>query len=308
VPARAQAPPTVEGGAFLLVPVGARATALGQAAVADGGSTEALYWNPAGLAALATSELALHHYTAFFGHGDAVVLGLRVNGLGSFAAAAYVVDYGDLDVTAGDPDPIGRITPRNLALAVAWAGEVLDGILAGLAYKLVQFRVDCSGACANIPTAVGTTHAVDLGVQWAIQAGIPIVVGASLRNVGFKLQVNNQAQADPLPARFVVGVQWRVVRPPAGIEGLDLRLLTDVQSGVGAAPVAPAPLVGVEAGLGSKARVRAGYAFVESTNRGPSLGVGFTLGRVVVDLAKTFYATDAVGDEEPVHFSLRLAL
>src|SRR5207248_8930547 len=36
------------GAVFLLVPVGARAAALGQAAVADGGSSESAFWNPAG--------------------------------------------------------------------------------------------------------------------------------------------------------------------------------------------------------------------------------------------------------------------
>src|SRR5882672_10346233 len=53
------------GAAFLLVPVGGRATALGQAGVADGGTSEAAFWNPAGLAALDTSEIAIHRAHTF---------------------------------------------------------------------------------------------------------------------------------------------------------------------------------------------------------------------------------------------------
>src|SRR5436305_12346151 len=53
------------GAVFLLVPVGARAAALGQAAVADGGSSESAFWNPAGLAGLQHSELPIHRANTF---------------------------------------------------------------------------------------------------------------------------------------------------------------------------------------------------------------------------------------------------
>jgi hypothetical protein len=67
-------------------------------------------------------------------------------------------------------------------------------------------------------------------------------------------------------------------------------------------------LVGLESGVRDLVRIRAGYAFLEGSARGPSLGVGFKLGRAALDLAKTFYAADAIGEKEPVHVSFRLAL
>ena len=118
-PARAQsASPGIEGGAFLLVPIGARGVALGQAATADGGTSEAIFWNPAGLASLAKGEFAIYHYDAFFGSGDAIAIAAPSSRLGTFALAAYLVNYGDLAVTRGDlgPEPVGQISPRNLAL------------------------------------------------------------------------------------------------------------------------------------------------------------------------------------------------
>jgi hypothetical protein len=306
--ARAQAPaPSTTGAAFLLLPVGARATALGQAAVADGGTTEALFWNPAGLAELKNAELAIHHYSAFFGSGDAVVLAVPTAALGVFTVAGYVVDYGDLDVTtAGGGVPIGRVTPRNVALAVAYATQIAGGLRAGIAYKLVQFRVDCSGDCASVPTATGTTHALDIGMQFALPARVPVVVGAAIRNLGFNLQVNNEAQADPLPTRLAVGATWFVVRPRAGVEGLDVRVLADVQGALGQGSATPATLVGVESGVGEIVRLRFGYSFLESSARGPSVGVGVKVGRIGIDLAKTFYETDLVGEQEPFHVSFRV--
>jgi len=299
---------SVEGGAFLLLPVGARSTALGQASSADGGTTEAVYWNPAGLAGMRHGEAAIHHYAAFFGSGDALVLAVPVPAIGTFAFGAYIVNYGDLEVTppgGGGTVPIGRLSPRNIALSASFATDL--GVLsAGITYKLVQFRADCSGDCTNVPSAVGTTHAVDIGVQAALFSS-PVVLAATVRNLGFPLQVNNRAQADPLPTRVVVGVKWQVVRPALAGEALDLTILADLETAV-QGDIQPAPLIGLESGVGDVVRLRAGYAFVDAEARGPSLGLGVHVGRVGVDLARTFYATDAIGEKEPVHISVRLAL
>src|SRR5512142_606004 len=183
-----------QGAEFLLLPVGARATALGQAATTEAGTTEAIFWNPAGLATMERGEFAVHHYQAFFGTGDALALAAHGSRLGTLAVAGYLVNYGDLDLTTPDGSgaPIGRISPRNVALSVSYATDLGAGVDLGLTYKLVQFRVDCSGVCTDVPGAVATTHAADVGFRVALPA-LPLVVGVSLRNVGFKLQVENSA-------------------------------------------------------------------------------------------------------------------
>ncbi|HXY20075.1 MAG TPA: PorV/PorQ family protein [Gemmatimonadales bacterium] len=306
--ARAQgASAGIEGGAFLLVPVGARAVALGEAATADGNSSEAVFWNPAGLAGLTKGEFALYHYDAFFGSGDAVAIAVPSSRLGTFAVTAYLVNYGDLAVTRGDlgPEPVGQISPRNLELMASYATDV-GGLAAGISYKLVQFRVDCTGDCTDVPTATGTTHAVDLGVQYAFAGWRPVVIGVSLRNLGFNLQVNNRAQADPLPTRLSVGVSAQVVRPAEGEQGLDARVLADVQGTVLEGPLTAVTLVGVESGVGSAVRLRFGYAFLNSSARGPSLGFGVKFGSIAFDLARTFNAAQDVGDTEPVQVTFRV--
>ncbi|MGD0484795.1 MAG: PorV/PorQ family protein [Gemmatimonadales bacterium] len=306
-PLRAQAITQAQGAEFLLLPVGARATALGQAATADGGTTEAIFWNPAGLAAIPRAEFAVHHYDAFFGTGDAVALAAHSASLGTIAVAAYLVNYGDLDLTAreGSGVPIGRISPRNVALSVSYATEVGSGVDVGVTYKLVQFRVDCSGDCTDVPASIATTHAVDVGARFS-PAGLPFVVGASLRNIGFPLQVNNSAQADPLPARFSVGVAYMLVRPvsPRPEEHFDVRVLADVQGALRRGQEAPVALVGLESGVGDLIRIRGGYAFLDSDAKGPSLGVGIKIGGMSLDLARVFFAND-IGEQEPFHVSFR---
>ncbi len=309
VSAAAQTAPTAVGGAFLLLPVGARATALGQAAAADGGTSEAIFWNPAGLSALARSEFAVHHTNQFFGTSDAVVLALPSASLGTIALAAYVVDYGEIPVTlpGGGGVPVGQTGSQNIALMATYATDVIGGLAAGITYKLVQFRVDCTGECTNVPTATGTTHAVDVGVRYVFP-GLPLVVGVAVRNIGFKLQVNNQAQADPLPTRLQAGVSYSVRRPPPpGTDGFDVRILADVQGAVGQGALSTVTLVGIETGVRDLIRLRGGYAFLDSDARGPSLGVGVAVRSVAFDLARVFFANDDLGEKEPTHLSLRLS-
>jgi len=306
--ARGQALTQAQGAEFLLLPVGARATALGQAATAEGGTTEAIFWNPAGLAAVPKGEFAVHHYDAFFGSGDALAVAVHSARLGTVAVAGYLVNYGDLDLTSRDGTgiPIGRISPRNVAVSLSYATDVAGGVEFGVTYKLVQFRVDCAGDCTDVPSQVATTHAADIGFRYTFGA-LPIVLGASLRNVGFKLQVENSAQADPLPTRFAFGVAYAVVRPVSDRtqeQRLDVRVLADVQGAVGRGQQPPVTLFGVESGVGELIRLRGGYAFLDSDAKGPSLGVGVKVGSLAIDLARVFFAND-IGEREPFHVSFR---
>ena len=61
-------------------------------------------------------------------------------------------------------------------------------------------------------------------------------IGVAVRNIGFKLQVKNRDQADPLPAHLVVGALYRAalrgeVAPGRPAEdGLDVKIAADVDS------------------------------------------------------------------------------
>jgi len=309
--ARAQSAPPVEGAAFLLIPVGARAAATGQAAMTDAGTSEAVFWNPAGLASLPHTELAIHHSETFAGPGDAVVLAVPSARLGTFAIAGYIVDYGSFDVTPSEPGggpppgPVATAEVRNIALSATYATPITKSIAAGIGYQLVQFRVDCSGDCSDVPPGVGTTQSVDAGAQLRLASG-RVVLGLAARNIGFKLQVNNEAQADPLPARLQGGVQWQVVPPPAGHDGFDVRAMADVRTGIGAGRWSPLLLLGLDAGVRSLVRLRAGYAFLDSEERGPSLGIGLQYASFAFDIARVFYETSAIDGTQPMHLSLRL--
>src|SRR2546427_2114260 len=199
------------GALFLVFPVGARAVGMGQTAAALDGRGEATFWNPAGLATLEKNEFGLQSATLVAGNTDALTAYFPSHRVGVLGGAIYLVDYGDLDRTDAAGNTIGRIAPRNLEFVASYATAIAGAFSFGVNYKLVQFVVDCSGDCTNLPSAGGTTHAVDVGGQVAAGPEGALRLGVAVRNIGFKLQVNNRDQADALPARLLIGG----VDPPA---------------------------------------------------------------------------------------------
>src|SRR3989442_1782900 len=201
------------GALFLVFPVGARAVGMGQTAAALDGRGEATFWNPAGLATLEKNEFGLQSATLVAGNTDALTAYFPSHRVGVLGGAIYLVDYGDLDRTDAAGNTIGRIAPRNLEFVASYATAIAGAFSFGVNYKLVQFVVDCSGDCTNLPSAGGTTHAVDVGGQVAAGPEGALRLGVAVRDIGFKLQVNNRDQADALPARLLIGGVYPP-RPP----------------------------------------------------------------------------------------------
>lgn len=305
--AQGQADPVQGGATFLLIPVGGRAAALGQAAVADGGSSEAAFWNPAGLALLTRSEFAVHHGITFASNNTAISGFFAAERLGVFGVTGYLVDFGEQEVVTGPGLPVGRIAPKNLEILASYATTITDHLTFGLNYKLIQFRQDCSGDCGPFRDIVGTTHGVDVGIQYVLLANDALRLGLAIRHAGFRLQLENRDQADPLPTRVQIGFSYRVAlpRPEGTTEQLDARVLFDLQDDWGQYDN-PDARVGLEIGYGDVLRVRTGYAFLHSETSGPSVGLGLQLGRLHVDFARIFF--DSSNFDEPVHFSLRLGV
>ena len=305
----AQAPPLNTGALFLVFPVGAQAVGMGQTAMAVAGRGEAAFWNPAGLATLAEDEFAVHSATLVAGRSHVLGAYFPSRGIGVIGGAVYLVDYGDLERTDASGNTIARIAPRNFEFVASYATNLAGSFVFGLNYKLVQFRVDCSGDCRDFPAGTGTTHALDFGGQFHVGAGGPLRVGFALRNLGFKLQVQNQAQADPLPTRLAVGALYQLrLRPRDGAaldERFDVKVAADVDSPWGQAGQSETR-VGVDIGYQRLLRVRAGYAFVQDGLSGPSVGLGVESGSLGVDLARAFLTGSDLQVDSPTFFSFRV--
>jgi hypothetical protein len=293
---------------FLLLPVGARSVGLGQAVVADRPGSEAVWWNPAAIGAATRREAAIHHSQSVAGTGDAVTILIPSSLLGVLALSVNILDYGEQQL---NPDPsaldevAGTIIPRSFIYAATYATSLGKYVTAGLTYKLVQFRIDCTGPCPDISFSA-TTSALDLGAQFMIKQSLPLVIGVAARNVvGLKLQVNDSDQSDPIPARLQVGVQYRIDLPPTIAPETAVRLAFDLADGVHVGN--PAPRFGADIAFRERFHVRGGYAVEASSSEagGPSIGLGLSVGNLVFDVARILTGLSADAGKAPTYLSLR---
>lgn len=294
-----------EGALFLLVPVGGRATALGQAAAADGGTSEAAFWNPAGLASMENGEFAVHYARTFASNNTVITAFASNHRIGVFGVSGYLVDLGTQGQRTGPGPPTGTFSAKNIELLASYATDITRALSVGLNYKLIQFRRECAADCGIIEPAIGTTQAIDVGVQYGF--GRDFRLGAVLQHAGFKLQVNNRDQADPLPTRIQIGAMYRIhLPPPKGLpQGVDARFLVDLREAWGSYGH-PDLRVGADVGVGDLLRLRTGYAFLEGEAGGPSVGIGVRAGRITIDLAQVFLTSDTF--DQPIYVSFHARL
>jgi hypothetical protein len=300
--ARAQS--ASEAALFLLLPVGARSVGMGNA-MSTAQTTEAIWWNPAGMAALRRGQMSLHHSQTLIGTGDALVLTLGASRLGVLSVAANLLDYGaGFDVTGDDSLPSGELFPRNVAMAASYATTIGSRIRAGVTYKLLQFRFDCSGECPSFPTREATS--VDAGVQYDLPIGFPISVGAVVRNMGSDVEASESAESDPLPTRLQIGAQSSSRLPQTLANDATISLAFDL---IDELPLRrPLPRVGAEFIWDSAVFIRGGYV-VESADTeagGASLGIGFVVRRLTIDFARSFSGLSADAGQAPTYLSLRV--
>jgi len=290
---------------FLLVPFGAKATALGEAVSADTAlAAEGLWWNPAALARMSSKEIAFHHSSTFLANSVMLTVVIPSRVIGTVGVAGYFVDYGDQQATDPNGNPTGVLRNRSYVLAASYATPVGKRLSVGLTYKLlvVAFN-DCSGACGGQAAPPGSSSALDLGAQYSLPTTSPVSFGVSVRNLGPKLQVKDQPQADPLPRLIQAGASARI--PVGALTAADAAL--DVNLDVIRSPA----LTGTGVGLGSTLSYRGQYFFRVGYKRqsgdagGPSLGLGFQRDAFGFDFARRFDRLSSQFGEPPTYITLR---
>lgn len=148
------------GATELMIPVGARGTALGAGVASDITGAEAIFWNPAGVAGQEGTE-ALFSHTSYIADMKLNYVAITAPGgaLGTLGFNVKVLSIGDVLVTTeAAPDGTGEVeTPTFTVLGATWARAFTDRVRFGATVNFVNERV-------LDMTANGM--AVDLGVQY----------------------------------------------------------------------------------------------------------------------------------------------
>ena len=277
---------------------------MGQTMVASRPGSEGIWWNPASIGGQSEKELAIHHSKTVAGIGDALSFVLPVHSFGTTAFSLNILNLGDQQVTDPLGNVIGVILPRDVVLAGTYALTVTRRLTAGLNYKLVQVRFDCSGECSTVGPDVESSRAVDLGAQYQVVFGAPLTFGAAIRHLGGRLNSPETNKRDPLPTQVEVGAQYR-------LKFID-HYVKDTELHAAASYINSRNFGGKSVRLGTdvmyqgKVHLRAG--FVGHDRRGDasaSLGFGLQSGAFVFDIARTFGGLPDEKGQTPVYVSLR---
>lgn len=280
---------------FLLLPVGARAVGTGEAAVAQHGGGDGVWWNPASAAWSDSNEFALHHSETVIGQGNAFALVLPTSRFGVFTPMLDIVDLEQETATDDQGLPQGVITPTNVTYGLSYAIAPAPFLTLGVTAKHVELRIRCSGLCTNLPAGGSSSNGVDVGTQVQL-GGEPVTLGFAARNLGVGMPHNR-------PGRLDFGVTYQV--------GVIDQYVKDLQVNVAAGVVSGTALdsgtvhVGGDVAFERRIHVRGGYIIDRWNGSGAAIGFGIVAGSFSFDLARTFGGIAADGDKPPTYFSLR---
>jgi hypothetical protein len=297
----------------LLFPIGARATALGAAFTMERG-TEAIWYNPAGLARMTRAEFGIDHFTSFqLESADALSLAFPVKAVGTFGLAARLFNYGTAPATdSGTGQEVGISSYRSYVIGGSFAASFGKRLDAGISFRVYQLSSPCSGICTRVVSVASSTATVDAGVQYHAGRDSALDIALVLSNIGPNLQVHDKPQADGLPARVHLGAGYRL-----NLLNVDPNLRGRIMAEAIATPAFSSGELhlGAEAGYvvgETSVFARGGYVVQQSQDAaspvGPSLGIGLATKRVQIDFARIFESFSTGLGKPPTYISIRLGL
>ena len=196
--------PGTSGFQFLKMQVGARAAGMGGAFLAVPGDVNALFYNPAGIAAVAKKSASFSYHNDLLDINSGFI-GYVHPGVGPGAIGASVLyrDYGSFAKTDVTGQELGSFSSNYFSLMGSYGLNVLKNLTAGGSLKYAQGMIDNYSSSAI---------AVDAGVLYSIpQEQLTLALG--FYNVGTTLNAFVDAK-DPLPMQLRLGLAKRLAHLP----------------------------------------------------------------------------------------------
>jgi len=262
-----------ETASFLNVSVGARGLAMGGAYTTLADDASALYWNPAGLAALDKREVSLSHAElAQSARLDFAAFALPTQ-FGTFAADGTYLSQNAIEGRDALGHPTASFQAADAELGAGF-GRKTPFADVGASIKFVQ---------SHIASAQAQTVAFDFGARRTLGGVGPgkLILGAALRNAGPGMKFDSET--DSLPLRLAGGAAYTL---PGGhaltlelthaprVGGLDVGFGGEYQALKG---------LFVRGGYTTQSAVAGGSSF--DAARGLTLGLGWRTERWRVDYA-----------------------
>ncbi len=170
---------------FLKIGVGARASAMGESYVALANDASALFWNPAGLAAVPGNEVMFvqTNWIADMRHDFAAIV-VPFADLGTFGMYYQGLNMDDMKVrTEYAPDGTGELfSASSFAIGVSYARQMTEKFAFGVGAKFLREQIWHETA---------STVAIDVGITYST-AVENLRLGMAITNYGGKMQMDGK--------------------------------------------------------------------------------------------------------------------
>jgi len=212
------------GAQQLLIPVGARTIAMGGAFNAMVSGNEAIYWNPAGLAASeATAEATFCNLQWI---ADTQVNFFAVSSkfgrLGSFALSAKIFSFGEFEQTTEfETEGTGlMVEPSITTIGFTFSRQMTDRIFFGFNAKLISesfLRMSTTGIAFDFGVQYISSVGVRMGLTLNNFGGMMKYTGEDLQHTvdipyteagSQPLDLRIEAQSFELPSTFEIGIAY----------------------------------------------------------------------------------------------------
>ncbi len=281
--ARAQSSAGADAFDFLRLDANARAVGMGGAYTALATDSNALLYNPAGLARVRTNEATFMHNQYALGVGQQYIGAALKNGLG------FQFNYASLGnvprTTIANPGGTGgRLNVSDTSLGAGYGRELSANLALGGGLKYIS---------ESLGDVSVSGYAADLGGLYRMPDVNGLTLGASLLNLG--PSVKFQSNSEKLPTTIRLGSAYRLRLPRNDLTfGFDItKSVTDkVRLGIGA-----------ETLIDEKFAVRAGFTTRQDVGIGIAFGLGWKGRKVGADYA--FVPLGELGNAHRISFTLR---
>lgn len=216
---------------FLHVMPSARGSALGDAYSVLALGADALFWNPAGLAAVSRPEFASTYINWIFdAQQGALGFALPLDDIGAVGAQIQYVDFGEFEESTNQapyiknpeaPGLTGRtFRPFSAVVGVSYARALTDRFSTGVTVKFAHESLyDGGRVLAQVRQGVmeevktwASGLLFDFGVRY--ETGFrSIAVGASVQNFGSDMEYARES--NPVPLFFRFGIAGNILGPDA---------------------------------------------------------------------------------------------
>jgi hypothetical protein len=210
------------GALELLLPVGARSSALSGSLNSSITGVEAINWNPAGVGREQFTEAMFSTFN-YIADIKMSFAGVAVNfgGTGTFGISMRMMDFGDIPITTVNlPEGTGGyFSPRYVTFGITYSNRFTERISGGATLKYVSESVMRTSA---------TGIAFDIGIQYLSSSGISL--GVVLKNLGpsMKYDGNDLEFYSTIPVQ-----EPGSANRPLRLEGSEFELPSTLEIGIG---------------------------------------------------------------------------